>query len=61
MRCPFRYRRRENFSFGVDPEFMDYVSERDDAAERWLNTNYPTCWQKFLYWLGWRQVREIER
>lgn len=54
MQCPFRYRRRTKFSFGVDPEFLDFIGERDDAAERELNAEYPSCWAKFLHWLGTR-------
>lgn len=55
MRCPFRYLRRENFSFGVDPDFMDFVTEQDDRAEAEFNAAHPTCWLKFLHWLGVRQ------
>lgn len=51
MRCPFRYRRRENFSFGVAPDFMDFVSDRDDRAEATFNAKFPTCWAKFVNWL----------
>lgn len=51
--CPFRYRRRwTKFSFGVDPEFMDHVMAIDDAAEREYEKKYPTCWRRFLHWLG---------
>jgi hypothetical protein len=54
MQCPFRYRRRwQKFSFGVDPGFMDFVTEQDDRAEVEFNEKYPTCWDKFLHWLGW--------
>lgn len=52
MQCPFRYRRREHYSFGVDPEFMDYIDAIDSRAEAALNAAYPTCWRKFLHWLG---------
>lgn len=51
MICPFRFRRREKFSFGVDPGFLDYVMEAEDEAEAEYNRLYPTCWKKFLYWL----------
>lgn len=55
MGCPFRYRRRERrYSFGVDPEFMDFVEGRADKAEAAFNEKYPTCWDKFLNWIGWR-------
>lgn len=52
MRCPFDYKRRDNFSFGVDPGFLDYCAEIDDVTEYEYNLRYPTCWQKFLHWLG---------
>lgn len=54
MKCPFRYRRREHFSFGVDPGFLDYVTREDDRAETAFDAAYPTCWTKFLHWLGAR-------
>lgn len=54
MRCPFRYRIREkHYSFGVAPEFLDFVTQREDEAEASFNRAYPTCWRKFLHWLGW--------
>lgn len=49
--CPFKYRRRKHFSFGVDPGFLDYCDELDDEAEAKYNRKYPTCWRKFLHWL----------
>jgi hypothetical protein len=51
MSCPFDYKRRERFSFGVAGEFVDYCAERDDEREAAFNERYPTCWQKFLAWL----------
>lgn len=54
MRCPFRYRRRNRFSFGVAGDFIDFLEERDNEAEAELNRKYPTCWAKFLHWLGLR-------
>lgn len=56
MNCPFRYRgSRRNYSFGVDPEFMDWCDDQDRAAEEAFNRRYPTCWAKFVNWLkeGW--------
>jgi hypothetical protein len=54
MRCPFSYRApRRRFSFGVAPEFLDFVMDRDRAAEAEFNRKYPTCWRKFLHWVGW--------
>lgn len=52
MRCPFNYRRRKRFSFGVASEFVHFVMEREDAEEAAYNAAYPTCWHKFLLWLG---------
>lgn len=52
MQCPFRYRRRTKFSFGVAADFYDFIAERDDKAEAAFNAKYPTCWDKFLHWLG---------
>lgn len=37
----------------VDPGFMDFVIEADDRAEAAFNEKFPTCWRKFLHWLGW--------
>ena len=55
MRCPFGYTRRwTKFSFGVDPDFMDKVMAEDDQAERAFNAAHPTCWLKFLHWIGVR-------
>jgi hypothetical protein len=54
MRCPFRYRRRERFLPGCDPDFMDFIEERDDRAEAAFNARFPSCWAKFLHWIGWR-------
>jgi hypothetical protein len=51
MKCPFRYKWRQNFSFGVDGEFLDWCNERDAKAEKAFNEKYPTCWKKFLHWL----------
>lgn len=54
MSCPFRFRRTNKFSFGVAWEFVDFVTEREDRAEAEHNARYPTCWAKFLHWLGRR-------
>lgn len=54
MRCPFRYRRRNKFSFGVSGDFLEWVMEQDDLAEAAFNEANPTCWDKFLHWLGRR-------
>lgn len=54
MRCPFRYKRQEHFSFGVSPDYMDCVIALDDEAESAYNAKHPTCWAKFLHWLGLR-------
>ena len=54
MRCPFAYKRRTKFSEGVAGEFVDYCAERDDKREAVFNQLYPTCWRKFLFWLGYR-------
>lgn len=60
MKCPFRYRKsRRNYrsySFGVAPDFMDFVEEAEDRRmaaederEAEFNRKYPTCWDKFLH------------
>jgi hypothetical protein len=55
MRCPFRFHRKwTKFSFGVDPEFMDRVTEQEAQAEAEFNEKYPRCWDKFKHWLGIR-------
>jgi hypothetical protein len=52
MRCPFRYRRRDQkFSFGVDPGYLDFIMAQEDAAEAEFDAKYPTCWAKFKHWL----------
>jgi len=61
--CPFGRphppKIRKSFSFGVDPGFVDYVEECEarEAEEYWTKYNayferYPTCWLRFLNWLG---------
>jgi hypothetical protein len=53
--CPFRYRRKfKTFSFGVSPEFMDRAIQSDDWAGQFYNKQYPTCWDRFLHWVGWK-------
>jgi hypothetical protein len=64
MRCPFGRphpprRRTMPYSVGVDPEFIDYVEacEAQEGREYWAKYNafldqYPTCWLRFLNWLG---------
>lgn len=52
MRCPWRYRRQTKFSFGVDPDYLDHIGEQDDKDEAEFNAKYPTCWAKFVHWLG---------
>lgn len=54
MACPFRYRSRQHFSLGADPDFVMWSIERDAEAEREFDRLYPTCWVKFLHWLGLR-------
>lgn len=65
MQCPFRYRkakrRYRNYSFGVAPDFMDFVEEAEDVRmaaeyerEAEFNKAYPTCWAKFLHRIGMR-------
>lgn len=65
MKCPFRYRKsRRNYrsySFGVAPDFMDFVEQAEDRRmaaeddrEREFNEAHPTCWKKFLYRIGMR-------
>ena len=63
MRCPFGYgpppKRRQNYTFGVDPGFVDYVERMEDEEEQeyWRKRNafdakYPTCWRRFLHAIG---------
>jgi hypothetical protein len=47
------------YSIGVDPEFIDYIEacEAQEGREYWAKYNafldrYPTCWLRFLNWLG---------
>lgn len=54
MNCPFRYRRQQYFSTIVSGDYMDFMETRDDEAERAYNAAYPTCWAKFMHWLGVR-------
>lgn len=65
MNCPFRYRKAKRhyrrYSFGVSPDFMDFVEEAEDRRmaaederERQFNLAHPTCFQKFLYRVGLR-------
>lgn len=54
MNCPFRYKRRTKFSFGVASDFLDYWQDKEDREESEFNIKYPTCWDKFLYWLGYK-------
>ncbi len=49
--CPFRYKRRNKFSFGVSGDFLDFVEEQENKEELEYNTKYPTCWDKFIKWL----------
>lgn len=63
--CMFGYppppKSRENFSFMVDPGFVDYVEECEarEAEEYWskreeFELKYPTCWSRFLHFLRLR-------
>jgi hypothetical protein len=36
----------------VDPDFVMFVMDREAAAEQAFDEKYPTCWAKFLHWLG---------
>ena len=65
MKCPFGYRRARRsyreYSFGVAPDFMDFVEEAEDRRmaadaerEKEFNKEHPTCWAKFLHRLGLR-------
>lgn len=54
MLCPFRYRRRNNWSPGADPDFMEFIEWNDIQAERSFDERFPSCWAKFLHWLGVR-------
>jgi hypothetical protein len=53
--------RRTSFSFGVADGFIDYIEEVEarEAELYWAKYNafldqYPTCWSRFLHWLGWK-------
>jgi hypothetical protein len=53
MRCPFRFRPpKRRYSFGVAGDFLDYIEEQDRRAEAEYDAAYPTCWLRFLHWLG---------
>lgn len=53
MQCPFRYREKwTKFNFGVDPGFVDFVTEQEVEDKRKFDARYPRCWDKFLHWLG---------
>lgn len=55
MRCPFRYRRRRRrYTFGVSADFIEYVEAEEAREEAEYDAAYPTCWAKFLHWLGAR-------
>jgi hypothetical protein len=65
VRCPFGRPhppvRRTSFSFGVADGFIDYIEEVEarEAELYWAKYNafldqYPTCWSRFLHWLGWK-------
>lgn len=66
MRCPFGRPRPPKihngpFQFGVSGDFLDYLDEIEarEAEEYWAGYNaflgrHPTCWLRFLHWLGLR-------
>jgi hypothetical protein len=66
MRCPFgRAKPPKGWNgphhFGTAWQFIEYVEEQDRLAseEYWTKYNefhrkYPTCWDKFLNWIGWK-------
>ena len=66
MRCPFgRPHPPRGWNgphrIGTAEGFIDYMEEQDARAseEYWARYNvfaekYPTCWLRFLNWLGWR-------
>lgn len=52
MACPFNYRYRKRYSFGVSGDFVEFVQEREEREAAEYNAAYPTCLAKFLHWLG---------
>lgn len=53
MECPFRYRApKHSWSPGVAGEFVQYVLDREESEEVAFNEKHPTCWDKFLNWIG---------
>lgn len=52
-RCPWRYRRKhETFSTIVSGDYVDHMVANDDRNEAEHDRKWPTCWAKFLHWLG---------
>lgn len=55
MQCPFHFKApSRRYSFGVAGDFVDYIEEQNRRAKARYDELYPTCWLRFLHWLGWR-------
>lgn len=50
--CPFEFKDKWTPSFGIASDFYDYMEEQIEIKKDRYYKKYPTCWKRFLHWLG---------